>query len=243
MANEPLALARSSQASASGQDDYEAFHEVLAASARGRAYLAEHARRSRAADTEMALAALARIEALVRANGTAQADAVRAELRQLLATIRNARPEIAASQLPARAAKLAALLDLLQERLTALAAPATPDATAEGMRAHLAVVPPPEEPELPIPSPAAAQPPPLAPAPAMPQPETGTSRPQVTWLDGPPSGAAAFDDADEGPLAVSPTMAEKIAALSEPSSKAPPMPDPLAAITMLSEEERIALFT
>ncbi len=270
MANEPLALARPSQASASGADDYEAFHEVLAASERGRAYLAEHARRSRAADTELLLAALARIEALVRANGAAQADVARAELRTLLMTIRKARPEIEASQLPARAAKLAVLLDHLQERIAALAGPAPMpaalDTTAEVVRARLAVVPPPEEPELPIPSPATAQSPPivLAPAPATPQPETGESTPEVTWFDGPPPGSSVFDDVDEGPDALSPTMAEKVAALSEPTPKAPtaappadhakmwelsnaklapPPPDPLAAIMMLSEEERIALFT
>ena len=124
MANEPLALARPPQASASSADDYETFHEVLAASARGRAYLAEHARRSRAADTELLLTALARIEALVQANPAAQADVAHAELRALVMTIRNARPEIEASALPARAAKLAALLDLLQERIAALATPA-----------------------------------------------------------------------------------------------------------------------
>ena len=260
MANEPLALARPSQAKASGTDDYEAFHEVLAASARGRAYLAEHARRSRAADTKLLLAALARVEALVRANGAAQADFTRQELRNLLTAIRNARPEIEASQLPARAAKLAALLDLLQARIAALAGP------AEVVRVPLAVVPPSEEPELPIPSPAAAQPPPimLAPAPATPEPAAGNSMPGATWLDGPPPGLAAFDDADARPDALSPTMAEKVAALSEPSPEpplpatsadtakvrhlpiakpAPPPPDPLAAIMMLSEEERIALFT
>jgi hypothetical protein len=270
MANEPLALARPPQASASGADDYETFHEVLAASARGRAYLAEHARRSRAADSKLLLAALARIEALVRANAAAPADVARAELRALVMTIRNARPEIEASALPVRAAKLAALLDLLEERIAALAAPApmpgTLDATAEVVRARLAVVPPPEEPELPIPSPAASQPPPivLAPAPATPQPQAGKSTPEVTWLDGPPPGSAAFDDAEEQSGALPPTMGEKVAALSETMPKpltaatpadeaknwelsnaklAPPPPDPLAAIMMLSDEERIALFT
>ena len=270
MANEPVVLARPPQASASGADDYEMFHEVLAASARGRAYLAEHARRSRAADTELLLAALARIEALVRANAAAQADVARAELRALLMTIRNARPEIEASQLPTRAAKLAVLLDLLEERIAALAGPApmpaTLDVTAEVVRARLAVVPPPEEPELPIPSPAASQPPPIvvAPVPATPQAEAAKSTPGVTWCDGPPPGSAAFADSDDEPSALSPTMTEKVAALSEPTPKpptaavppdeakiwelsdaklAPPPPDPLAAIMMLSEEERIALFT
>jgi hypothetical protein len=40
MANEPMALARSPQARAPAADDYEAFSEVLAASVRGRAFLA-----------------------------------------------------------------------------------------------------------------------------------------------------------------------------------------------------------
>jgi hypothetical protein len=90
-----------------------------------RGFLAEHARRSRTANTEQLLAALARIEALVRANAAAPADLVRMDLRTLLAAIRSARPEIEASQLPARAAKLAVLLDLLEERITALAGPAS----------------------------------------------------------------------------------------------------------------------
>jgi hypothetical protein len=45
------------------EDDYKAFYSVLASSARGRAFLAEHARRARHAETETLLAAIARIEA------------------------------------------------------------------------------------------------------------------------------------------------------------------------------------
>ena len=44
------------------EDDYKAFYSVLASSARGRAFLTEHARRARHAETETLLAALARIE-------------------------------------------------------------------------------------------------------------------------------------------------------------------------------------
>jgi hypothetical protein len=214
------------------------------------------------------LAALARIEALARAHAATPTDPGRKELRTLLMTIRSARPEIEASQLPTRAAKLAVLLDLLEERISALAGPtqmlAAFDATAETARAHLAVVPPPEEPELPIPSPAAFQPPPIVVAPATPQPEAAKNTPGVTWCDGPPPGSAAFDDSDDKSAALSPTMAEKVAALSKPMPKppaaampadeaniwelssaklAPPPSDPLAAILMLTEEERIALFT
>jgi hypothetical protein len=270
MANEPLALPSAPQASASGVNDYDMFHEVLAASARGRAYLAEHARRSRAADTELLLAALARVEALVRANAAAQADVARVELRTLHMAIRHARPEIEASALPTRATKLAALLDLLEERIAALAAPASIpaalDTMAEVVRTRLALVPPPEEPELPIPSPAASQRPPIALAPATPQPAVSKSTPDATWLSDPPQGSTAPDDTEERSDALSPAPSETAAALSEtmsmpkplaagrPSDEAknwelsntklaPPPPDPLAAIMMLSEEERIALFT
>ena len=45
------------------EDDYKAFYSVLASSARGRAFLAEHTRRARHAETETLLAAIARIEA------------------------------------------------------------------------------------------------------------------------------------------------------------------------------------
>jgi hypothetical protein len=48
-----------------GDDEFEALYAVLSSSARGRAFLAEHARRSRQADTGTLLAALARIEALL----------------------------------------------------------------------------------------------------------------------------------------------------------------------------------
>ena len=81
MANEPLALARPQPANAPAADYYEAFYDLLAASARGRAFLAEHARRSRTADTEVLLAALTRIEALVRRQCRDPGDAARAELR------------------------------------------------------------------------------------------------------------------------------------------------------------------
>ena len=40
--------------------------------------------------------------------------------------------------------------------------PSPPEEPAEEERAHLAVVPPSDQPELPIPSPAVAQPPPIA---------------------------------------------------------------------------------
>jgi hypothetical protein len=206
-----------------------------AASERSRAFLAEYARRSRAAETELLLATLARMEALVRTNAAAQADVARVELRMLHMTIRDARPEIEASALPTRAAKLAALLDLLEVRIAALAAPtsipAALDTMAEAARTRLALVPPPQEPELPIPSPAASKPPPIALARATSRPETSKSPPEITWLSGPPQASAAPDDAEERSGVLSPAPSDKAAALSETMS----MPNPLTAGTPSDE--------
>ena len=262
VANEALAVAQAG--AAPSEDEYQTFSAALSASARGRAFLAEYARRHRGADTEVLLAALARLEALMRLQ---RAD-TRGELRALLASIRKARPDIEASALPVRAAKLALLLDLLERKLTAMAASDTSPPAAD---ARLAVVPRPDEPELPIPSPAANQapaltlahdrgpPPQQASAPAA---QGAVIIPEVTWLDSPPAGAAEFLDAAARPSAATPTIAEKVAALSSPpqenaallpekpklaqparTTPLPPPADPLAPLMRLSEHERLALFT
>ncbi len=264
MANEALAAAQAG--AAPSEDEYQTFCAALSASARGRAFLAEYAKRHRGADTEVLLAAMARLEALIRLQ---RAD-TRGELRALLASIRKARPDIAASALPVRAAKLALLLDLLERKLTALAASETPPPPAAA-EARLAVVPAPEEPELPIPSPAAAQTPALTlahdrgppPAPSSPPASAGAVFiPDVTWLDSPPPEAAEFLDAGHRDSVAALTMAEKVAALAtQPEEKPatppaeptlqqppratplPPPADPLEALMLLSEEERLALFT
>ncbi len=143
-------------------DDYRALCAALAASARGRAFLDEYARRNRSADTKVLLEALARLEAHVRADGTA-AERMRDQLRMLLIAIRLARPDIDAATVPVRASKLRTLLDLLERRLDQMAEPkaagpllAEPE--AESARAWIEVVPPSDEPELPIPSPPAPPP-------------------------------------------------------------------------------------
>jgi hypothetical protein len=130
-------------------------------------------------------------------------------------------------------------------------------------------VPPPEKPELPIPSPAASQRLPimLAPAPATPQPEAGMNIPEVSRLDGAPPDPAGVDDgfAAKPESAVTLAVAEMMEArASEIEAKAPEpaassneaklwalsdaklalLPsDALAAILLLSEDERIALCT
>ena len=270
MAPEALAPAPATVLPAApGEDEYQTFSAALSASARGRAFLAEYAKRHRGADTEMLLIALGRLEALMRAQ-QAGVEPARAALHDLLAVIRAARPEIETSALPARAAKLAQLLDLLERRIEALVRPAPPPEPAAAVatgEARLAVVPVPEQPELPIPSPSAAQPalmlahdrgPPLA-RPAAPAGASAAVIPDVSWLEAVPPAqsspvaaapkAVAQADAAVAPAPVAATTAppptdtdEDLWALST-AKIAPPPPDPLAALMLLSEEERIALFT
>ena len=164
MPNETLALAIKPPA-APNEDDFLTLCAALSESGRGRAFLAEYARRNRNADTEALLAAIGRIEARLRADASA-VQRLRDDLRMLLIAIRLARPEIDAADPATQPAKLTKLLDLLERRIDAMAeakpADAMPDDPAESARAHLVVVPPPDEPELPIPSPASFEPRPIS---------------------------------------------------------------------------------
>ena len=119
MANEPLALAIRPP-DAPNEDEFLTLCAALSASARGRAFLAEYARRNRNADTEALLVAIGRIEERLRADASA-VQRLRDDLRMLLIAVRLARPEIDAAGPPARAAKLRKLLDLLERRLDAMA--------------------------------------------------------------------------------------------------------------------------
>ena len=163
MPNEPLALAVIPP-DALNDDDYRTLCEALSESARGRAFLAEYARRNRHADTEALLEAIERIEARLRTDASA-VQRLRDDLRMLLIAIRLARPEIDAAGPAAKAVKLAALLDLLERRIDAMseAKPAALAPSAEQPSgAALAVVPSLDEPELPIPSSAHFEPRPVA---------------------------------------------------------------------------------
>ena len=153
MANEANAL--TSAPAALREEDYRSFCAAIQASARGRDFLTEFAKRNRHADTEMLLAALDRMETLMRADGKAR-DRLRDELRVLLIAIRLARPDIDSASALSKAAKLVNLLDLMERRIDAMVAndeilpePELPAPTP----LMLAVVPRSDEPELPIPSP------------------------------------------------------------------------------------------
>jgi hypothetical protein len=229
MPNEPLALAIRPP-DAPDEDEYHTLCAALSQSARGRAFLAEHARRSRHGDSEVLLAAILRIERRLKADAAA-AQRLRDDLRMLVSAIRLARPEIDAANPTARAAKLAKLLDLFERRIDAMAdggaaAPVNevasarmPAVQAEPTRAQLLVLPLPEEPE-------ALQQPEPAPQSAAPSPQAGMIDP-------------APIEAEEEPAVTEGTQLARAA----PATTAAPRPDPLAAIMALSNDERLALFT
>jgi hypothetical protein len=236
------------QSDAPDEGDYQAFCEALSASARGRAFLAEYTRRNRNADTEQLLAAIERLQSLVTSNAATPPSAtVKQELHALLDEIDAAQREFEASVLAIKAGKLAGLIALVERRISKIlaspreetlkiAAPVAPviarelphEPDKEVERSHLAVVPLPEQPELPIPSPAAAQPPSIALV------RTETVMAEITFVEPPPaplpqpSSEPGISTAREG------SRAARTAAAPA---------DPLASIMALSEEERLALFT
>jgi hypothetical protein len=88
MAHHQLALVEN-EAPSSDEALYNALLAALSSTARGRAFLEEHARRVRAADTAAALAALARIEAMLVKQQTAAVHApapVRADVVEMRET-------------------------------------------------------------------------------------------------------------------------------------------------------------
>src|SRR5262245_43843009 len=236
MSTETTVRAQQLQPGAPDEADYRGFCSALSESARGRAFLAEYARRNRNADTRPLLTAIERLQVSLAADPATPAEAlVKQKLRALLDDITTAQNEIEASVMAIRTAKLADLIAMVEQRLVDIMASATssplprepapqppPDVRSEEARAHLAVVPPSDQPELPIPSPAVAQPPPIA----LVRAETTIA--EVTYAV--PWPAIPPDEAKPAPPAAGPV-------------KTPTLTDPLAAINSLSEEERLALFT
>jgi len=76
--------------------DYDALCEALMASARGRWFLEEYAKRNRNSDTGLVLDAIARVEAVVRSEQVHQASqGVRIELLEMARTIAQTRADVA----------------------------------------------------------------------------------------------------------------------------------------------------
>lgn len=236
MPTDTTARAQQLQPGAPDEADYHAFCTALSESARGRAFLAEYARRNRNTDTRPLLTAIERLQISLAADPAAPAEVlVKQKLQALLDDITTAQNEIEASVMAIRTAKLADLITMVEQRLLEIMAPAMsspatrepspPEEPAEEARVRLAVVPPSDQPELPIPSPAVAQPPI-----ALVRIETAMAE-------------VAFAEPQPEPLN-EPKAASPAAASVQPAPLKAPMPtDPLAAIKMLSEEERLALFT
>ena len=240
MPTDTTARAQQLQPGAPDEADYHAFCTALSESARGRAFLAEYARRNRNADTRPLLSAIERLQISLAADPAAPAEVlIKQKLRALLDDIATAQNEIEASVMAIRTAKLADLIARVEHRLGEIMTPAMsdpareplppspPEEAAEEARTHLAVVPPSDQPELPIPSPAVAQPPPIALV------RTDPAMEEVAFAE--PQPAVPVNEPKTAPPAAAPIPPTPL--------KAPMPTDPLAAIMTLSEEERLALFT
>jgi hypothetical protein len=240
------------------EGDYDAFCTALSASVRGRAFLAEYARRNRNADTEQLLASIGKLQTSMAGDTAPVAtDPIKAQLRVLLDEIGAAQNELETSIVAIKAAKLAELVALVERRITTIMAPAhaesTPpvEVTEPGLsdepgeaveRARLAVVPTPEQPELPIPSPAAMQ------LPSITLVHSETIIAEVAFVE--PLPAPPAQDVKPASVTIEmPTIEPAISApvqvtaIAKPAAKAAKPANPLASIMALSEEERLALFT
>jgi hypothetical protein len=127
MSTQSLAL---SAADAVSEEDYQAFLAALSASARGRAFLGEYARRQRQTDTAALLEAVTRLEAQL-ASQPPRADDIAHELSALAENVRGLRSQIDAVQLTGAVTQLAATLETIQRRLSLLASDPPPEANSE----------------------------------------------------------------------------------------------------------------
>jgi hypothetical protein len=241
MPTDTTARAQQLQPGAPDEADYRAFCSALSESARGRAFLAEYARRNRNADTRPLLTAIERLQISLAADPAVPAEVlVKQKLRALLDDITSAQNEIEASVMAIRTAKLADLVAMVEHRLVEIMASAmsnpvpreaSPEppvaAPVEEARVYLTVVPPPDQPELPMPSLALAQPPPIALV------REGTNTVELA------SAKTQLPLPANEPSPGSPTA---LPVASNPLKAATPT-DPMDAIISLSEEERLALFT
>jgi len=107
---------------------------------------------------------------------------------------------------------------------SAPASEASVEPAEESGRTHLAVVPVPDQPELPIPSPGASSPPTIS----LVRSETELA--EVAFIEAPPEQDVACSD-------------QPVSGEGKSVDTNPPAAGPLSSIMSLSEDERLALFT
>jgi len=248
MPTETSARVQAQQQDTPDEDQYQAFCAALGASARGRAFLAEFARRNRNSDTGPLLTAIERMQSSLAVDTAAPGEAlIKQKLRALLDDIDAAQGEIEANIHAFRSAKLAELVALVGRRIADImtppkmataaqetiqeknqeetAVPARREEPAEEPRSHLAVVPVPDQPELPIPAPAPAQ-----------QPSIALVRTDAVMAEDASVDASPAQNANPTSIAQAVTPKPALPAKT-------PHAGPFASIMALSEEERLALFT
>jgi hypothetical protein len=240
MPTETSARVQAQQQDTPDEREYQTFCAALEASARGRAFLAEFARRNCNSDTGPLLAAVERMRSSLAVDTAEPGEAlIKQKLRALLDDIDAAQSELEANIQATRSAKLAELVALVGRRIAdimtpaqvatapeeATEVPAGRDQSAEEPRAHLAVVPVPEQPELPIPAPASAQVPPITLVHT-----TDAAMAEVGFVNDLP--------APENTVPPGATEAPEPALLDDT-----PPANPFASIMALSDEERLAMFT
>jgi hypothetical protein len=116
---------------ASAKSDYEALCAALGATARGRAFLDEHARRARQKETALALQALSRLEEQLRNRASESEGTARfhGELRALRSAIVSARTNFTRFEgMLAKRETVMALFDMLELRITEMLAEAPAEA-------------------------------------------------------------------------------------------------------------------
>ena len=163
---------------------------------------------------------------------------VKRQLRELLDEIGTAQCEVDALLLATKTEALAELIARVESRISGIlwslrsdpsaevetAPPASEMPAEEPARTYLAVVPLPDQPELPIPSPNASSPPAIA----LVRGEAELA--EVAFVETPPEQTSTRSD-EPTPVAEKPV-----------DTSAPPV-GPLSSIMSLSEDERLALFT
>jgi hypothetical protein len=268
MSDEAAALAETNV----GEDDYQAFCAVLAASARGRAFLAEHARRARQAEIDTLLETLKRLENRMAAQAqAAPPERALQALAGLLEALRGLQAQIDLQRMSADMAKLSGLIDSVRVRLedivreparaaspeappaVATATTAAPVALALSAVAAQAIATKAEEPELR-----------LFKAGSIPKPprfagddfagDVGPTE-DAGSEDGEPAAtaegievtgaepASTAQEDDSGLVrAGDSSVFESYSKTSAEDEAASAAPDPLAPILTLTDEERLALF-